>query len=84
MHRPCTPGEVARLIDFLDPVDRDRHAGIARMIFVQIAVCPWCQEPIRRIDPRRLVDGELHHLTCASDAAAGGGRAGGRGGGRRG
>ena len=80
MRYPATPGEFDRLMDFLGPVDREHHAGIARMVFLQVAVCPRCDEPVRRCDARRLVDGQQLHLRCASDADKFGGRVGGRGG----
>lgn len=64
MASPATPGELGRLIDFLEPVDPRRHAAIARMVFHQVAVCPICGYPVRRCDPRRLVDDRLAHVNC--------------------
>jgi hypothetical protein len=75
---PATPREFDGLLDFLEPVDPGRHAPIAGMVFEQVSTCPRCDEPVRRCDPRRLVDNRLFHLTCVGDAAHGGGRDGGR------
>ena len=68
MRYPATPGEFEGLMDFLEPVGRARHAPIARMLFLQVAVCPRCERPVRPCDPRRLVGDQLLHLACASDA----------------
>jgi hypothetical protein len=80
MRYPATPGESDRLLDFLEPVDPERHAPIARLMFEQVSTCPRCEEPVRRCDPRRQVDDQLLHLSCVGDAALGRGRAGGQGG----
>lgn len=64
MQRPCTPGEVADLLVFLEPLPPERRAPIALMMFEAVAECE-CGEPVRRCDPRRLVGEHLRHLRCA-------------------
>ena len=83
MRYPATPAEFDGLIEFLEPVPRERHGAIARLVFREIATCRRCDHPIRRGDPRRLVGGALV-LSCVSDAGPAGGRDGGQGGDRRG
>ena len=40
MRYPATPGEFDRLIGVLQQVDPERRAGIARLVFLQVANCP--------------------------------------------
>ena len=77
---PATPAEYEQLTEQLEPLREDmrrrrppmtedeiskRMAGIARMMFEEVATCPTCDQAVRRSDPRRLVDGELVHISCA-------------------
>ena len=74
MRYPATPGEFDSILDFLEPVDRERHPGIARMLFEQVSTCPRCGEPVRRCDPRRpSKTGSSPDLCrrCGSEAAGG-------------
>lgn len=57
-------------LDHLEHLDRDGKASIARMVFQVVDSCPRCEEPVRRSDPRRLVDNQLLHLDCVGDAGA--------------
>ena len=84
MKTSATPTEFESLMASVDPLDPERRAAVARLVFEVVATCPYCGETVRRGDPRRLVGGWLVHVICASDAASGGGRDGGQGGGRRG
>ena len=59
-------------LDHLKHLDRERKAAIVRMAFQVVGDCPACGEGIRACDPRRVVDGDLYHLACVSDAGAGG------------
>jgi hypothetical protein len=80
MRRPATPGEVARWRKLLSPLPPDRQVAVIRMIAAEIAICPVCEDSIRRCDPRRLDGGRLLHLRCTSDAGDGAPPAGGSGG----
>lgn len=62
-NHPCTPGEVADLMAFLEPLRPERRVGVARMMFEEVGECA-CGGPVRRCDPRRIVGGRLCHLDC--------------------
>ena len=66
MRRPCAPGEVARWRQQLSCLPSERQDAVIRMIAEEVAVCPYCEESVRRCDPRRLVGDRLMHLRCAS------------------
>ena len=61
----ATPAEFERVMASLDPLDGERRAAVARLIFEVVGDCPYCNEEIRRTDPRRVVGGRLAHLICA-------------------
>jgi hypothetical protein len=63
---PATPAEFEALMEFLEPVNPERHAAIARMVFEEVAICPVCDRPVRRCDARRLHRDRLRHLGCAA------------------
>jgi excisionase family DNA binding protein len=65
MSRPRTPGEVARWRHELSTLAPERQDAVIRMLAEALADCLRCEEPIRRCDPRHLVDSRLHHLHCA-------------------
>ncbi len=80
---PATPAEYERLSKQLvplreemrrrrpplseDEIDR-RIAGIARLVFEEVATCPACEQTVRRCDCRRLVHDQLTHLDCANES----------------
>ncbi len=64
MRTAATPREVQDLLDQLASVPPDRRAPIIRMNFEIVGLCPVCDEPVRRCDCRRLVDGHLAHVRC--------------------
>jgi hypothetical protein len=41
------------------------------MLSEAVADCPICERPVRRCDPRRLVDDQLVHVVCAAAAERG-------------
>ena len=65
MPHVATPGELRGWGELLAPCPPDRVGPIKRMLSEVVADCPGCDEPVRRCDPRRLVEGRLHHLSCA-------------------
>ena len=66
MRCPCTPGEVARWREALRTLAPERQESAIRMLGEAVADCPICERPVRRCDPRRLVDDQLVHVVCAA------------------
>ena len=61
----ATPGEMSSWRAELKPLAADRADAVMRMLSEVVNDCPACDEPVRRCDPRRLVDERLLHLRCA-------------------
>jgi hypothetical protein len=65
----ATPGEMSSWRAELKPLAAACADGVMRLLSEVVSDCAACDEPIRRCDPRRLVDGRLLHLTCAPPLA---------------
>ncbi len=65
MRRAATPGELRSWGELLAPCPLNRIGPIKRLLSEVVADCPVCEEPIRRCDARRIVEGQLQHLPCA-------------------
>jgi hypothetical protein len=65
MTHVATPGELRAWDGLLAPCPPDRIGGIKRLLSEVVDECPRCDEPVRRCDPRRLLDGRIVHLACA-------------------
>lgn len=62
----ATPGELRIWRESLCPLPDDRIDDCLRLLSEVVADCPHCEEPVRRCDPRRLIDADrLAHLACA-------------------
>jgi hypothetical protein len=61
----ATPGELRSWSELLAPLAPDRGGAVKRLLSEVVADCARCDEPVRRCDPRRLVDGHLVHVACA-------------------
>lgn len=63
--RVATPGELQRWAAEFAPLPQERADAVMRLVSEVVGVCPTCEEPVRRCDPRWLVGDQLAHLACA-------------------
>jgi hypothetical protein len=65
MRHAATPGE---LRDSVRPLPEHRRESVLGFLVEVVAECPGCDRPVRRVDPRALVHGQLVHLECGAAA----------------
>jgi hypothetical protein len=63
--RVATPGEISHWRESLSPLPQNRLDAVLRLLSEVVAECPACEEPVRRCDPRRVIEDRLVHLACA-------------------
>jgi hypothetical protein len=65
VRRFATPREIADWEEELASLAPERREAVVAMLSEVVGDCPHCEEPVRRCDGRRPIDGELYHLACS-------------------